>query len=299
MTLPATQHHYTLDTARRQQYSGIYLLRRMVNTPVNYSLLLENEDRFLEPILQWLYSENWVNLRRKEQVYAPNASGREHLVVFEQQYHEYLKVFDLPFSAVDTGNGTFAAEHYFSMSDEAYNAYVKQPNWEDLRVAVAEFKGMNPVDIVFMSFLNEGRLDHASTKNGWQFDLYSGLIFDEILNVCNNSLHADQLETLGIPVDVVIQQGSQLMVQLLQQEEAITQQRATEAAVEAERQRAIEAAQRQQTRYEVVTETIVEPVTRYRYVDTVIPVYQPVNSYLVYVDDPYHVSPVFQRPWYW
>ena len=298
MTLPTTQYQYTLSAERRQQYSGMYLLRKMVNTPINYSLLLEDEDRFLEPILQWLYSEGWVNLRRKEQVYAPNASGREHLVVFEQQYHEYLKVFDLPFSAVDTGTGTFAAEDYFSMTDEAYKEYVKQPNWEDLRVAVAEFKKMNPLDIVFMSFLNERRFDQASTNNGWQFDLYSGLIFDEILSICNNSLHADQLETLGVPVDVVIQEGSRLMMRLLEQEEAIRQQREAEAAAEAERQRAIEAARRPETRYEVVTETIVEPVTTYRYVETVVPVYQPINYYAAYYD-PYYVSPVFVNPWYW
>ncbi|MCP4579785.1 MAG: response regulator [Deltaproteobacteria bacterium] len=60
---------------------------------------------------------------------------------------------------------------------------------------MAEFKKLDPVEIVFMSFLNEDRFGRDET--GWQFDLLLGNIWDEILHICNTAI---RLEDLGYEV---------------------------------------------------------------------------------------------------
>jgi hypothetical protein len=89
---------------------------------------------------------------------------------------------------------------------------------------VAELKKINPVEIVFMSFLKEDRFGRDET--GWQFDLLLGSIWDEILHICNTAI---PLEALGYEDDQgrvsaedvikdIIRQGAEIMIKLLEKE---------------------------------------------------------------------------------
>ena len=218
-------HGYTLEEDKRKEFAGIYVLEYMVNRPKAFDVLLEENDVDLEPILMWLMVKDYVEIK-DESRYVPSDLGRQCVVKFLERYSEFLTMYDV-YSSVDLGTGEFAFEKYFDFDDDAeWREYLDDERWEDLRIAVADFKGLNPIEIVFMSFISEKRFGRDT--NGWQFDLLLGKVWDEILEICNAALHAGDLEYEDdegliegeeVLKDVIVQ-GAELMVQLLEKEDS-------------------------------------------------------------------------------
>jgi len=94
--------------------------------------------------------------------------------------------------------------------------HINDKRFRDLRIAVCEFKKIDPVDIVFLSFLNEQRFEIIQSL--WQIDLMSGIIWDEILEICNTAITVDDLN--GTTEDIV-KCGFDLMCFLKQKEEEL------------------------------------------------------------------------------
>ncbi len=186
---------YTVDEEQKKQFASAYLLEKMVNTPMSIPLFLEGNDQDLEPILEYLMARESIEIEDNQR-YVPTEKGREVLLRFMRRYHDFLRHYDI-YCAVDLGEGEFAFEKYFEFDHEdpgdqgAWRRYLSEERWEDLRVAVAAFKKLNPVETVFMSFLNEQRF--GQTSEGWQFDLLLGSVWDEILEICNTALNVDDL----------------------------------------------------------------------------------------------------------
>lgn len=211
---------YSVTEEEKKRFAGIYLLEYMINTPYTPPLFLEGNDQDLESILEWLMAEELVTTK-DDAIYIPTQKGRDHLVKFMARYSEYLTVFDI-YSAVDLESGEFAFERWNEFeTDEAFHKFLDDPRWDDLRVAVADYKKMNPVEIVFMSFISERRFGRNSS--GWQFDLLLGSVWDEILEICNTAI---QWKDLGYEDDQgvvkakdvikdIIRQGTEIMLDLL------------------------------------------------------------------------------------
>ena len=223
------QKGYTVDEEQKKQFASAYLLEKMINTPMSIPVFLEGNDQDLEPVLEYLMAKESVKIE-DSQKYIATDKGREVVLRFMRRYHDFLRHYDM-YSAVDLGEGEFAFEQYFEYDHEdpddegAWRKYLSEERWEDLRVTVAEFKKLNPVEIVFMSFLNEGRF--GQTPEGWQFDLLLGSVWDEILEVCNTALSVEDLsyedddgsEISGEAViKDVIGQGAKLNMELKKKE---------------------------------------------------------------------------------
>ncbi len=182
--------NYTVSEQQKQQFAGIYLLEYMINAPKVFQLMLEDGEEDLESILEWLLVRDLIEIKDQER-YAPTNKGRKALERFMARYSDFLSFFDV-FCAVDLQEGEFAFASYYEFSVPGqWKTFLADERWEDLRIAVAAYKGIDPVEIVFMSFLNEGRFGRSET--GWEFDLLLGSVWDEILNICNSALHAEQL----------------------------------------------------------------------------------------------------------
>ncbi|MCP4714336.1 MAG: hypothetical protein GY868_04390 [Deltaproteobacteria bacterium] len=215
---------YSLSDEQKQQYAGIYLLRVMINEPRTFSVMLEGNDQDLQPVLDWLMMKDYIEIKDNAD-YIPNDRGREVLKRFMARYSEFLQMFDV-YCAVDVEAGEFAFARYFDVDDDAaWQRFLDDDRWDDLRIAVAEFKKIDPIEIVFMSFLNEERFGRDAT--GWQFDLLLGSVWDDILEICNAAIHYEELafedEQGAVSAEVVItdivSQGSELMITLLEEEE--------------------------------------------------------------------------------
>ena len=182
---------YEITEEQKKQFASTYLLNYMINTPKTFPVFLEGNSEDLEPVLEYLMQQKCIEIKDKKQ-YIPTKKGREVLVQFRKRYQDFLKNFDI-FCAVDLEEGVFAFEDYLDYIEkpQQWEIYLQEERWEDLRVAVAKLKGLNPVEIVFMSFLNEGR--YGKTESGWEFDLLLGSIWDEIAEICENALKIDDL----------------------------------------------------------------------------------------------------------
>lgn len=215
---------YSVTEEQKKRFAGIYLLEYIINTPHAFSVFLDDNDQDLEPVLEWLMMKGYIQILEGEK-YIPTPEGRKELLSFMQRYSEFLTLFDI-FSAVDLETGEFAFARYFEFDENAdWKKFLNDDRWEDLRVAVANFKGMDAVEIVFMSFISEKRF--GRDKSGWQFDLLLGSVWDDILDVCNSALQWQQLgyedEDGQVKAeDVIVQiveEGTDIMLGLLDEEE--------------------------------------------------------------------------------
>lgn len=335
MPNPPTQYHYTLSPEQQQRFADIYLLRRMINGPLTFDVLLPYNDSFLEPVLTRLMGKGWVTIDTKKALYVPTLAGREPLVKFEQRYYDYLKVYDRPYNSVSLVYGNFSSTYINSFSSKEsilallredrwrpYLSYFKEfiladiwaevandafgiflrleDEWEDLRVAVAEFKGLDPLEMVFMSLINEGRFDQG--KDGWQFDLHAGWLFNEVERIANKAVHMDQILADGYTSEQLMQNiiiaGTDLMMQLALQEEQ-EQQRALEQQRQYEAEQELLARQADANQPQTETVTTTQVIEEVSYVTVVEPVYYPYSYYGVYAVDPFYVAPIWYDPWYW
>lgn len=210
---------YQIDENRRMMYAGIYLLEHMQNDKRTFPLLLQDDEADLEPVLEWLLTYSYVEIVDNDR-YEIADKGKEALKRFNQRYREYLACYDV-FCAVDLGAGEFAFSYIDDFNnEEQWQAFLEEDRWEDLRIAIAEHLNADPIEIVFLSFINEQRFGRDDT--GWQFDLLLGSVWDNILTICIRALHVDDLayEADGetVPGQAVIgdiyQQGLALMEQI-------------------------------------------------------------------------------------
>jgi hypothetical protein len=221
---------YTLTQEQKMYYASVLLLEDMNNFGRTFPLILDGDDELLEPLLVHMGSKGWVDTEGTE--YVVTEEGRKVLLNYLEKLTEFRSMFKV-YSAVDTGEGEFGYNEYFSFdTDEQFMAHINQERFEDLRVAVCEMKGINPLDVIFLEFVDTGKYDFE--QEGWQADLITGLIWDDMLEVANSNLHIEDLEeydedgnvehTGREVMEIIIREGMDLMMDLMgKQEEADSQ----------------------------------------------------------------------------
>ena len=202
-----------LTTDNKKTFRAIILLNEMINGTHQFQTIANGDDSVLEPLFIELMSKGYVQTSGMN--YQVTAKGQEVFDKFMKRYTEYLKVYDI-FSYVDLESGEFAFARYFDFTtDEAWADFASNERFDDLRIAVAIFKKIDPAEIVFMSFINENRFD--TTAAGWQMDLASDNDWDEIEDICKTAIKPEEVGEDAM-VDM-IGQGSELMIKLLEEEQ--------------------------------------------------------------------------------
>lgn len=253
---------YQILEKDKTKFISLVLLNEIIQYQKYFPVQLTGEDVFLDHYLMLLADKGLLRVERSK--YVPTEKGREEIVNFYAKYYEYLKMFDI-FCAVDLEKGEFAFSRIQEdLTDDQWFAILDDERYTDVRVAVADFKGINPTEIVFMSFLNEGRFD--CTIDGWQNSLTSDSVWREIEEICNSAVTREYLENGGVLEDVITQ-GTAIAMKLIKDaEDSLNDEEETE---------------------EVIEETTVE-----EYVDVVdMPVYG--YSYWDPYYDPYYISPIW------
>ena len=272
----AMEPRITLNDEKKKQFAGIYVLEYMVNKPHFFPIFLSGNDQDLESILEWLLVKDYVKIRDNEE-YIPTEHGREALTKFMARYSEFLNVFDI-YCAVDLAGGEFAFSSYFDFDDDTdWRQFLADDRWEDLRIAVAEYKKLDPIEIVFMSFISENRFGRDQT--GWQFDLLLGSVWDEIVEICNSAIRWNELgfedeegtvSAKEVMEDIIIQ-GAEIIIELHEKEAGLAPKTFNDYNSEP-----------RSGNGEVVEQIVIEE--------------HPVSYYGAY-RDPYYVSPLWLALW--
>ncbi|MFV2013834.1 MAG: hypothetical protein ACC656_00255 [Candidatus Heimdallarchaeota archaeon] len=269
---------FKITESDKQYYTAILLLDNMINRQFYYSVL--GDFKYLDDAFAKLLAADRIKLVDNE--YVPNVKGREFLQQFMAKYYDYMKMYDV-FCGVDTETGEFAFSQYYEINigdepgveAETWTDYLHDERFLDLRVAVAEFKKLNPVELVFMSFINEDSFDVE--KDGWEFDVYSGLYWDKIVDIANGSLTLKLVQEAGHDMEMIIKAGTDVIIALNKIEKEIAQE--------------IVAAKEEfdDEDEEYVAETV-------EYVEIIEEPYYDDYYFDAYYD-PFYVSPVWD-PWY-
>lgn len=210
----------------KKTFKAIIILDEMINGSHPFKTVDNGDDKVLEPLFIDLMSKGYVQTSGAS--YQVTAKGQDVYRVFMKRYTEYLKVYDI-FSYVDLEKGEFAFARYYDFdSDEAWADFTNDECFDDLRIAVAMFKKIDPAEIVFMSFINENRFD--TTAAGWQMDLVSDNSWKEIEDICNTAIKPDQVGQDAM-IDM-IGQGSELMIKLLEEEKQQEQNNSSNGSIE-------------------------------------------------------------------
>jgi len=203
----------TLTEDNKKTYKAIILLNELINGTHKFQTVANGDDKILEPLFIELMSKGYVSTQGIN--YLATAKGEEVFDQFMQRYTEYLKVYDV-FSFVDLEKGEFAFARYFDFSDDAqWDNFKNDQRFDDLRIAVALFKKIDPAEIVFMSFINENRFDTQS--DGWQMDLASDNTWAEIGAIVDTAIKPEEVGADAM--EDMIRQGSDIMMDLLKEEE--------------------------------------------------------------------------------
>lgn len=196
----------------KKTFKAIVILNEMINGNHQFKTVDNGDDSVLESLFIELMSKDYV--RTVGSAYQVTAKGTEVFNTFMKRFTEYLKVYDI-FSFVDLEKGEFAFARYFDFeTDEAWLDFTNDQRFDDLRIAVAMFKKLDPAEIVFMSFINENRFD--TTAAGWQMDLVSDNSWKEIEDICATAIKPEEVGEDAM-VDM-IGQGSELMIKLMEEE---------------------------------------------------------------------------------
>ena len=264
---------YTIDKNTKFKFITFLLLNEIINASNHFPIILTGDDLILEDNLKFMLHNKLIE--QKEGRYVQTASGKEYLKKFLDRYYEYLKMYDL-YCAVDLAKGEFAFASFFEASDDdEWAKILNEDRFKDVRIAVAEFKKIDPLEIVFMSFLNEDRFN--TEIPGWQENIAGDNAWKEIEDICNTAISVSKLEegeNKGVIEDIV-KKGNLLMKDILLKEQEMFNKSEVDEEV---------------TETTTTTTTIVED----EYVE--IPSYG-YSYFEPYYYDPFYISPIWD-PFY-
>ena len=204
-----------LSEEQCQSFAGLILLHRVVTEPKAYhaGLLDSRDDELLNPVFKFLLAEGLADIG-EDDYYVATERGRQAYQNLLHQQQSYLTHFDI-FARTDLGEGTFADPETDLLEDS---------RWTDLRVAVADYKGIDPYRMVFLAMLAEGRFFE---NPDWKFDLALGSsFFKELEEIVASQITVEELgyqaeDGSGVAGDGVIEdvilQGSRLNKERLEQ----------------------------------------------------------------------------------
>ena len=121
--------HFTISDNQRKEYASGFLLDLIIKRGYQYTVVLMDADKDLEPLFVYMMSKDYLTLDKKNN-YVHTQKGLEKLENLKKRYEEYLAHFDL-FCAVDLESGEFAFEKIFELDDEEWELYVNDERFVD------------------------------------------------------------------------------------------------------------------------------------------------------------------------
>ena len=171
------------------------------------SLASKDEDQ-LEPTLKEMEKQGWIEVG-EDDYYITNDKGLEIYQKLTEQQESYVSHFDI-YAYVDLQEGVFA---------DPQSDLLEGDRWSDLRVAVAEHKGIDPYRVVFLSMLADG----VWFENpDWRFDLGMGTLLDNLESLVMDQLSVDEL---GYEDDQGMVEGEEVIADVIEQGTELARER--------------------------------------------------------------------------
>ena len=177
--------------------------------------LAETDDEGLESLLNFMESRGTLTVE-EDNYYKATDKGHEVYQDLVKQLEAYVTHFEV-YAYVDLEQGIIG---------DPETDLLEGDKWSDLRVAVAEHKGIDPYRVVFLAMLSA---ETFYENPDWKFDLSMGTLFQEMKQIVLEQLHVDDLGYSDSEGKVsgeevirdIIEQGSELVAQKKSREQEI------------------------------------------------------------------------------
>jgi len=177
--------------------------------------LAETNDAGLESLLNFMERRGTLTVG-EDNFYKVTDRGHEVYQDLVKQLEAYVTHFEV-YAYVDLELGIFGDQETDLLEGD---------KWSDLRVTVAEHKGIDPYRVVFLAMLSA---DIFYDNPDWKFDLSMGTLFQEMEQIVQEQLHVDDLgysDNEGTVsgeevIQEIIQQGSKLVAKRKSSEQEI------------------------------------------------------------------------------
>ena len=177
--------------------------------------LAETDDEGLESLLNFMESRGTLTVE-EDNYYKATDKGHEVYQDLVKQLEAYVTHFEV-YAYVDLEQGIFG---------DPETDLLEGDKWSDLRVAVAEHKGIDPYRVVFLAMLSA---ETFYENPDWKFDLSMDTLFQEMEQIVLEQLHVDDLgysdsecKVSGeVVIRDIIEQGSELAAKRKSREQEI------------------------------------------------------------------------------
>ena len=177
--------------------------------------LAETDDEGLESLLNFMESRGTLTIE-DDNYFKATDKGHEVYQDLVKQLEAYVTHFEV-YAYVDLEQGIFG---------DPETDLLEGDKWSDLRVAVAEHKGIDPYRVVFLAMLSAKTFYE---NPDWKFDLSMGTLFQEMKQIVLEQLHLDDLGYSDSEGKVsgeevirdIIEQGSELVTKRKSREHKI------------------------------------------------------------------------------
>ncbi len=205
-----TPENWELTDEEKLSYQSLYVLYLMVEGKVVFPNFLSGKLKYTQSAIDFLESKKLITQSEKitegkkvlgvkvkksevDWVYEPTKKAKEIVEGYRRQYRDFLSFYDV-YAHVDPEAGEFALSKYAKIllkngEKDRWETYKKHPRWVDYRVPVAVYKGLDPREYVFFSFMEEGRYvpTEEDTDHQWAENLFLEEIWEEIYGVLNSA----------------------------------------------------------------------------------------------------------------
>jgi len=141
--------------------------------------LAETDDECLQSLLNFMESRGTLTVE-EDNYYKATDKGHEVYQDLIKQLEAYVTHFEV-YAYVDLEQGIFG---------DSETDLLEGDKWSDLRVAVAEHKGIDPYRVVFLAMLSS---ETFYENPDWKFDLCMGTLFQKMKQIVLEQLHVDDL----------------------------------------------------------------------------------------------------------
>lgn len=189
-----------ISKERRDELASLYILFEIVERDKVWNALLVDSDKLLEEYLTWLHAKKYIELD-PDGNYISTDKGIKVIENFNDRDSDFIRRYDI-FCAVDTDEGSFAFSEMMNLDDNEWSDYLMGDQWVDLRTVVCELHQIDPVEMMFISFIRDEILN--TEEDGWQFDLCMGSIFNDMEDIINSMFTISDFAVCDDNGDIVL-----------------------------------------------------------------------------------------------
>lgn len=205
----STPKKWDLTDKQKLKYQSLYVLYLITENKVTLPNFLGGNLKYVQEAVNFLEKKKLIVQTEKitegkkilgvavkkddvEWIFKPSEEAYQIVAENRKRYREFLAFYDV-FAHVDPMNGKFAMSKIkdilLSEGKEAWQDYKNQDRWVDYRVPVLVYKGIDPREFVFFSFMEEGRFipTEEDTEHEWAKNLFLETLWEEIYMVLGSA----------------------------------------------------------------------------------------------------------------